>query len=164
MNWNDLYKKMQEINAKINESCDLNYLEENMKYVFEAGKFYNENCGSLSIELADQIRQSYQFFSRYLIVYMAKKYNKHLGYQLEADAPVSHFFKNTIYLSKNMIGKSDFEHIMFTIFHEFRHKMQYDDFNNIFNDINSILSIDPVAIIFFKEKVTHADTQLLLAL
>ena len=160
MNWNDLYKKMQEINAKINESCDLNYLEENMKYVFEAGKFYNENCGSLSIELADQIRQSYQFFSRYLIVYMAKKYNKHLGYQLEADTPVSHFFKNTIYLSKNMIGKSDFEHIMFTIFHEFRHKMQYDDFNNIFNDINSILSIDPVAIIFFKEKVTHADTQL----
>ena len=160
MNWNDLLKKMQEINAKICESCDLNYLEENMKYVFEAGKFYNENCGSLSIELADQIRQSYQFFSRYLIVYMAKKYNKHLGYQLEADAPVSYFLKNTIYLSKNRIGKSDFEHIMFTIFHEFRHKMQYDDFNNIFNDVNSILSIDPVAIIFFKEKVTHADTQL----
>lgn len=160
MNWNDLLKKMQEINAKICESCDLNYLEENMKYVFEAGKFYNENCGSLSIELADQIRQSYQFFSRYLIVYMAKKYNKHLGYQLEADAPVSYFLKNTIYLSKNRIGKSDFEHIMFTIFHEFRHKMQYDDFNNIFNNVNSILSIDPVAIIFFKEKVTHADTQL----
>lgn len=162
MNWNELFKKMQEINATINNGCDLRYLEENMKYVFEAGNFYNDNCGSLSIstELAAQIRQSYQFFSRYLIVYMAKKYDKHLGYQLESDAPVSHFFKNTINLSKNMIGKTDFEHIMFTIFHEFRHKMQHDDFDNILNDINSILSIDPVAIILLKESVTQADTQL----
>ena len=162
MNWNELFIKMQEINSTINNGCDLGYLEENMKYVFEVGKFYNDNCGSLSIstELAAQIRQSYQFFSRYLIVYMAKKYDKHLGYQLESDAPVSHFFKNTINLSKNMIGKTDFEHIMFTIFHEFRHKMQHDDFNNTLNDINSILLIDPTAIILLKESVTQTDTQL----
>ena len=162
MNWNELFIKMQEINATINNGCDLRYLEENMKYVLEAGKFYNDNCGSLSIstELAAQIRQSYQFFSRYLIVYMAKKYDKHLGYQLESDAQKSYFLKNTINLSKYMIGKTDFEHIMFTIFHEFRHKMQHDDFDKILNDINSILLIDPIAIILLKESVTQADTQL----
>ena len=162
MNWNEISKKMQEINATINNGCDLQYLEENMNFVFEVGKFYNNYCGSLSVskEIAIQIRQSYQFFSRYLIVYMAKKYDKHLGYQLESDAPVSHFFKNTINLSKKMIGITDFEHVMFAIFHEFRHKIQYDDINNMHTDINSILSIDPSAIILLKEQATQMDSQL----
>ena len=91
---------------------------------------------------------------------MAKKYDKHFSYQLESDAPVSCFLKNTINLSKHVIGIIDFEYIMFTVFHEFRHKMQYDDFTNIFNDINSVLSIDPSAIVLLKEIVTQADTQL----
>ena len=160
MSWNELFLKIQEINATINSGCDLKYLEENMKYVFEAGKFYNDNCGSLSKELTTQMRECYQFFSRYLIVYMAKKYDKHFSYQLESDAPVSCFLKNTINLSKHVIGIIDFEYIMFTVFHEFRHKMQYDDFTNIFNDINSVLSIDPSAIVLLKEIVTQADTQL----
>ena len=135
---------------------------QNMKFVFEVGKFYNNYRGSLSVskEIAIQIRQSYQFFSRYLIVYMAKKYDKHFGYQLESDAPVSHFFNNNINLSKKMIGMTDFEHIMFTIFHEFRHKMQHDDINNMHTDINSILSVDPSAIILLKEKATQIDSQL----
>ena len=72
MSWNELLLKMQEINATINSGCDLKYLEENMKYVLEAGRFYNENCGSLSNELTTQMRECYQFFSRYLLVYMAK--------------------------------------------------------------------------------------------
>lgn len=162
MNWDEMLRRMQEINLTINNGCDLQYLEENLKFVFEVGKFYNNYCGSLSVskEIANQIRQSYQFFSRYLIVYMAKKYDKHLGYQLESDAPVSHFFNNTINLSKKMIGTTDFEHIMFTIFHEFRHKMQYDDINNMHTDINSILSIDPSTVVLLKEKATQIDSQL----
>ena len=162
INTNEMFRKMKEVNAAINNGCDLQYLEENMNFVFEVGKFYNNYCGSLSVskEIATQIRQSYQFFSRYLIVYMAKKYDKHLGYQLESDAPVSHFFNNTINLSKKMIGMTDFEHIMFTIFHEFRHKMQHDDINNMHTDINSILSVDPSAIILLKETATQVDSQL----
>lgn len=162
MNWDEMLRRMQEINLTINNGCDLQYLEENLKFVFEVGKFYNNYCGSLSVskEIANQIRQSYQFFSRYLIVYMAKKYDKHLGYQLESDAPVSHFFNNTINLSQKMIGTTDFEHIMFTIFHEFRHKMQYDDINNMHTDINSILSIDPSTVVLLKEKATQIDSQL----
>ena len=162
MNWDELLTKMQEINARIDSGCDLRYLEENMSYAFEAGKFYNYNSGSLSTpnELVAQIRQSYQFFSKYLTVYIAKKYDKHLGYELESNAPVSYFDKNIINLSKNMIGRSDFEHIMFTIFHEFRHKMQHDDFNLILGDINGILSIDPASIVLLKESITQADTEL----
>lgn len=162
MNWDEMLRRMQEINLTINNGCDLQYLEENLKFVFEVGKFYNNYCGSLSVskEIANQIRQSYQFFSRYLIAYMAKKYDKQLGYQLESDAPVSHFFNNTINLSKKMIGTTDFEHIMFTIFHEFRHKMQYDDINNMHTDINSILSIDPSTVVLLKEKATQIDSQL----
>ena len=93
---------------------------------------------------------------------MAKKYDKHFGYQLESDATVSHynFSKNTINLSERMIGRTDFEHTMFAIFHEFRHKMQHDDIHNMYNDINSILSIDPATIVLLKERVTHMDTQL----
>ncbi len=162
INTNEMFRKMNEVNAAINNGCDLQYLEDNINFVFEVSKFYNNYCGSLSVskEIANQIRQSYQFFSRYLIVYMAKKYDKHLGYQLESDAPVSHFFNNTINLSKKMIGMTDFEHIMFTIFHEFRHKMQHDDINNMHTDINSILSVDPSAIILLKEKATQVDSQL----
>ena len=162
INTNEMFRKMKEVNAAINNGCDLQYLEDNINFVFEVGKFYNNYCGSLSVskEIATQIRQSYQFFSRYLIVYMAKKYDKHLGYQLESDAPVSHFFNNTINLSKKMIGMTDFEHIMFTIFHEFRHKMQHDDINNMHTDINSILSVDPSAIILLKETATQVDSQL----
>ena len=59
-----------------------------------------------------------------------------------------------------MIGMTDFEHIMFTIFHEFRHKMQHDDINNMHTDINSILSVDPSAIILLKEKATQVDSQI----
>ena len=77
MNWDEMLRRMQEINLTINNGCDLQYLEENLKFVFEVGKFYNNYCGSLSVskEIANQIRQSYQFFSRYLIVYMVKKYD-----------------------------------------------------------------------------------------
>lgn len=159
---NEMFRKMNEINVAINNGCDLQYLEENMNFVFEVGKFYNNYCGSLSVskEIATQIRQCYQFFSWYLLVYMAKKYDKHFGYQLESDTPVSHFFQNSINLSKKMIGITDFEHIMFTIFHEFRHKMQHDDINNIHTNVDSILSIDPSAIILLKEKATQVDSQL----
>lgn len=159
---NEMFRKMNEINAVINNGCDLQYLEENMKFVFEVGNFYDNYCGSLSVsqEIATQIRQSYQFFSRYLIVYMAKKYDKHFGYQLESDAPISYFFQNSINLSKKMVGMTDFEHIMFTIFHEFRHKMQHDDINNMHTDIDSILSVDPSVIILLKEKATQIDSQL----
>lgn len=162
MNWNEMLKQMQEINVTINNGCNLEYLENNIKFVCEVGKFYNNYCGSLSVssDIATQIRQCYQFFSRYLIVYMAKKYDKHLGYQLESDAPVSNFSKDSINLSKTMIGKQDFEHIMFTIFHEFRHKMQHDDFGKAINDIDSILSIDPATVILLKERVTQNDTSL----
>ena len=59
-----------------------------------------------------------------------------------------------------MIGITDFEHIMFTIFHEFRHKIQHDDINNIHTNVDSILSIDPSAIILLKEKATQVDSQL----
>ena len=162
INTNEMFRKMNEINVAINNGCDLQYLEENMNFVFEVGKFYNNYCGSLSVskEIATQIRQCYQFFSWYLLVYMAKKYDKHFGYQLESDTPVSHFFQNSINLSKKMIGITDFEHIMFTIFHEFRHKIQHDDINNIHTNVDSILSIDPSAIILLKEKATQVDSQL----
>lgn len=162
INTNEMFRKMNEINVAINNGCDLQYLEENMNFVFEVGKFYNNYCGSLSVskEIATQIRQCYQFFSWYLLAYMAKKYDKHFGYQLESDTPVSHFFQNSINLSKKMIGITDFEHIMFTIFHEFRHKMQHDDINNIHTNVDSILSTDPSAIILLKEKVTQVDSQL----
>ena len=162
INTNEMFRKMNEINVAINNGCDLQYLEENMNFVFEVGKFYNNYCGSLSVskEIATQIRQCYQFFSWYLLVYMAKKYDKHFGYQLESDTPVSHFFQNSINLSKKMIGITNFEHIMFTIFHEFRHKIQHDDINNIHTNVDSILSIDPSAIILLKEKATQVDSQL----
>lgn len=162
INTNEMFRKMNEINVAINNGCDLQYLEDNMNFVFEVGKFYNNYCGSLSVskEIATQIRQCYQFFSWYLLAYMAKKYDKHFGYQLESDTPVSHFFQNSINLSKKMIGITDFEHIMFTIFHEFRHKMQHDDINNIHTNVDSILSTDPSAIILLKEKATQVDSQL----
>ena len=162
INTNEMFRKMNEINVAINNGCDLQYLEENMNFVFEVGKFYNNYCGSLSVskEIATQIRQCYQFFSWYLLAYMAKKYDKHFGYQLESDTPVSHFFQNSINLSKKMIGITDFEHIMFTIFHEFRHKMQHDDINNIHTNVDSILSTDPSAIILLKENATQVDSQL----
>ena len=63
INTNEMFRKMNEINVAINNGCDLQYLEENMNFVFEVGKFYNNYCGSLSVskEFATQIRQCYQF-------------------------------------------------------------------------------------------------------
>ena len=49
MNWDEMLRRMQEINLTINNGCDLQYLEENLKFVFEVGKFYNNYCGSLSV-------------------------------------------------------------------------------------------------------------------
>ncbi len=63
INTNEMFRKMNEINVAINNGCDLQYSEENMNFVFEVGKFYNNYCGSLSVskEIATQIRQCYQF-------------------------------------------------------------------------------------------------------
>ena len=154
MEWNELFIKMQEINTTINNDCDLRYLEENMQFVLNIGKYYDECLNNRDYK-TNEIIECYNFFTKYFLIYMAKKYNKSFKYETVSNTEDT-FYRlsdNSINLSKYSIGK-DFQIILFKIFHEFRHKMQWDDIiqkGNI-NTVNNILEIDPATIIFLKEQ------------
>ena len=146
---NEMIKKINEISIRLNSGCDLAYIEENMQFVLDVGKEYNEDRYSLSQETRKMQLDRYVFLTTYFLTYMAKKYNMHFNYNLFSDLDKSCYTpsNNCINLSKNHIGRRDFEMIVFTIFHEFRHRMQYYDLKDN-SSIDNLLSIDPATIIF----------------
>ncbi len=165
MEYNELIRKIQEINSMINSGCDLKYIEDNLKYALEAGKHYEQLLNS-SERKTNEIIDCYSFFTKYFLVYMAKKYDKSFKFDIASNTEDSFYsnLDNAINISRNNIGK-DFEIIVFKIFHEFRHKMQFDDMvqsNNRkgINTIDNLLNIDPATIIFIKEQATLSDSNL----
>ena len=160
INDNDMFRKMQEIFARLNAGCDIAYMEEKMQFVISIGKEYNVDRGSFSSEVKKIQLDRYIFFTNFLLKYIAKKYNIQFDYDVFSNYENSCYMPsdNSINLSKKIAGKLEFEHIVFIIFHEFRHCMQHYDLNN--NSIDSLLRIDPGTIIFLKEKATQNDENL----
>ena len=153
---------MNEITARLNSGCELSYLEENMQFVLDVGKFYDE-CLNSKDNKKNEIINCYQFFTKYFLIYMAKKYNKSFKYELASNTEDT-FYRhsdNSINISKYSIGK-DFQVIVFKIFHEFKHKMQWDDMaeKGKINTTDKLLDIDPATIIFLKEIFTMNDKNL----
>lgn len=162
MNWNDILKKMKEINTIIDNGCDLNFLEENMQFALNIGNYYDTLLNDKENK-NDEILKSYMFFSKFFTIYIAKKYNKSFKYELASNTEETFYnpSNNSINISKYNIGK-DFQIILFKIFHEFKHKMQWDDLRKSFgiNGIENIMDIDSLTILFLKEQFVMNDYNL----
>ncbi len=159
----DIQRKINEIISRFNlNNYDLAYLEDNMPFIVYLGKEYDKRIGSFSLSNEERLNviKYYELFSNYLLRYMSKKYHKGFSFDILSEKFDSSCYvasENKIYLSRNIVGKQKFEMIMFTIFHEFRHKKQRDDETS---SINNIMEIDPAAVIMLKEESTLIDADL----
>ncbi len=150
-------KKMKKILSNIDSGCDFEYLEDKMGFALKIGNKYDEKRGSFSQETRNQRSIYYYFLATFFMAYISKKYDKKVEYELFSDRDTSCFVhsEDKIYLSKNLFDLS-FANIIFTIFHEFRHKMQADDIKSS-ESLDNILSIDPATILFYKERFARGD-------
>lgn len=160
MNWENLLKRIKEIDARIDAGCDLSFLENNIDFSLRVGS-YHDYC--LNNDKKSEALESYVFFAKYFITYMAKKYNKSFKYDFFSDTKDTFYnpYDNSINISKYNANK-DYQMILFILFHEFKHKMQRDDIKASFekDSLDKILEIDPATIIFLKEQYIMKDYDL----
>ncbi|MEG1288262.1 MAG: hypothetical protein RSD29_02815 [Bacilli bacterium] len=156
---NVIENKMNEIMKILDSGCDLKYLENNMPFILDVGNIFEKIS---KINNAQSAVKYYAFLVKYLLIYMAKKYEKKLNYYLYSkniDSSCYSVKDNTIYFAEDFLFRKQptFACLCFVVFHEFKHKMQCDDMTS---GLNNIIRIDPATILFFKSQVMLLNSQL----
>ena len=140
---NQIYTKYNEL-KNVN---DTNYFDNNMPFIKEVIDQYRY------IHNIEDRAVYYKYIITYFLKYLRTKYNIPLNYEIASDKDTLACYipeKNQIYFNITKTIYADPEILIFIIFHEFRHKMQ---FSMLDANIDDILSIDPATILFLKEQV-----------
>lgn len=152
-------EKIKEIINKLDSGCDLKYLENNLPFIQEVGNIFDKTS---KINNAQSAEEYYAFLTRYLLSYMAKKYDKKFSYSLNSknvDTACYSSQDNTIYFAEDLLFRKQptFADLCFIVFHEFKHKMQRDDMSS---SKKNLIQIDPATILFLKDQIMLLDSKL----
>jgi hypothetical protein len=159
INTNMIESKIKDIISKLDSGYDLKYLEENLPFILEVGNIFDKTSKISNTQHAEVY---YAFLTRYLLSYMAKKYDKKFNYSLQSknvDTACYSYQDNTIHFAEDLLFRKQptFADLCFITFHEFKHKMQRDD---MISSINDLIQIDPATILFLKDQVMLLNSQL----
>lgn len=149
ININQIYTKYNELKT-VNNTDYFN----NMSFIKEVIEQYRHVT-----DIEDRAVY-YKYIITYFLKYLRTKYNKPLNYEIASDKDTLACYipeKNQIYFNITKTIYADPEILIFIIFHEFRHKMQ---FSMLDANIDDILGIDPATILFLKEQVILKKTNL----
>ncbi|MDO5569668.1 MAG: hypothetical protein Q4G04_06155 [bacterium] len=159
ININMIESKINDIIRKLDSGYDLKYLEENLPFILEVGNIFDKTS---KINNTQHAEVYYAFLTRYLLSYMAKKYDKKFRYSLQSknvDTACYSSGDNVIHFAEDLLFRKQptFADLCFIVFHEFKHKMQRDDMTS---SINNLIQIDPASILFLKDQVMLLNSQL----
>ena len=156
MNYKDeMFIKMNEILNNIERGVDYQFFDKNMDFAKEVGNYYN------STNNQEDSKKCIEFLTNFFINYISSKYGVEVNYELSSKINNSFFrtSENKIYLSLNRFLNNRFDYILFTIFHEYKHKLQYNDMfretDLEYTSVDKITQIDPSTFLFIKDRATH---------
>ena len=150
-NSDEMFQKMDEILNRIKNGVEPSFFEDNKKFALEVGNYFDN--------LQNRRRgKCLEFLAEYFVKYMISKYGKEVNLEVSNKVKTSFFSQvdNTIHISFDSHVGNNFDYLLFAIFHEYRHKLQFSDvFNNngSLATMDRVAQIDPATILFLKDNV-----------